>query len=106
MLRNALAPFGVDCQPEGDYVGDKRADIRVAYASLFAIPIEIKGEWHSELWSAVKNQLIPLYTTEKESAGFGVYLVLWFEGKFGQPRKDGKKKPKTPQELEERLQAH
>jgi hypothetical protein len=103
MLRGQLEPLGIDSQPEFDYAGDCRADIRVSYNNQMVVPIEIKGEWHRELWASVRNQLIPQYTKQKETEGFGIYLVLWFGGKEQPPAGDGEKKPVTPAELESRL---
>ena len=50
-------PEGVDAQPEGQYAGDKRADIRVSYDD-FNVPVEVKKSTHRDLWSAARNQLI------------------------------------------------
>ncbi|MEY4316680.1 MAG: hypothetical protein RI902_488 [Pseudomonadota bacterium] len=103
MLRTHLEPLGIDSQPEFDYVCDKRADIRVSYRNSITVPIEIKGEWHSELWTAVQSQLIPQYTKQKETEGFGIYLVLWVGGTEQSPARDGGKRPLTSTELELRL---
>ena len=103
MLRTHLEPLGIDSQPEFDYVSDKRADIRVSYRNSITVPIEIKGEWHSELWTAVQSQLIPQYTKQKETDGFGIYLVLWVGGTEQSPARDGGKRPLTSTELELRL---
>jgi hypothetical protein len=103
MLRGRLEPLGIESQPEYDYINDKRADIRVSYRNTIGVPIEIKGEWHSELWTAVQNQLIPQYTKQNETKGFGVYLVLWVGGSKQPAVRDGGKKPATSSELETRL---
>jgi len=103
MLRTHLEPLGIDSQPEFDYVNDKRADIRVSYRNMIIIPIEIKGEWHTELWTAVQSQLIPQYTKQKETGGFGIYLVLWVGGTEQAASRDGGKRPLTSAELESRL---
>jgi len=103
MLRTHLEPLGIDSQPEFDYVSDKRADIRVSYRNSITVPIEIKGEWHSELWTAVQSQLIPQYTKQKETEGFGIYLVLWVGGTEQSPARDGGKRPLTSTDLELRL---
>lgn len=86
-----------------DYVNDKRADIRVSYRNTIVVPIEIKGEWHSELWTAVQNELISQYTKQNETLGFGIYLVLWVGGTEQPAARDGGKKPATSSELESRL---
>ena len=54
-LRTRL-PTGVDAQPEGQYAGDKRADIRVASGD-FEVTVEIKKNRHRDLWSAARHQL-------------------------------------------------
>lgn len=100
-----LALFGVDCQPEGDYFNDRRADIRVSYRNEFACPIEVKGEWHDSLWTALRSQLIEQYTIDPKAAGHGIYLVLWFGGKKQRGAKDQGSKPRSPEELRARLQA-
>ena len=96
-------PLGIDSQPEFDYASDKRADIRVSYRNSITVPIEIKSEWHSELWTAVQSQLIPQYTKQKETEGFGIYLVLCVGGTEQSPARDGGKRPLTSTELELRL---
>jgi len=106
LLRNHLTQIGIECQPEVDYMNDKRADIRVSYRDQYYLPIEIKGEWHSELWSSAQAQLIPLYTTPKETRGYGVYLVLWVGGIEQTLARDDGKKATTPNELELRLDQH
>lgn len=104
-LKSRLAPFCVDCVPEVDYFNDKRADIRIAYRNDFELPIEIKRESNSSLWTALHKQLIGQYAIAPNTGGRGVYLVLWF-GKDDLPAsRDGGKKPKTPQELRARLEA-
>jgi hypothetical protein len=74
------------------------------------IPIEIKGQWHSELWKGSDTQLDVLYTRDWRAEGHGIYLVLW----FGNQQKTNKKLkspgrlkalPKTADELKEMLVA-
>ena len=43
-------PSGIDCAPEGHLSQDKRADIACTVGGLM-LPIEVKGQWHRELWS-------------------------------------------------------
>ena len=105
MLRGQLEPIGIDSQPEFDYAADKRADIRVSYRNTIVLPIEIKGEWHSELWTAVQSQLIPQYTRLAETEGYGIFLVLWVGGSEQKRARDGGKKPISPSELASRLSA-
>ena len=76
-LQNRLMCLGVEVQPEGRYANDKRADIRVSYPGC-NVPVEIKRSCHRDLWSAARTQLIARYTVDPETAGHGIYLVLWF----------------------------
>lgn len=104
-LREHLKPFGIDCQPEPDYAGDKRADIRLSFRNEFELPIEIKRDDNRELWTALRNQLIGQYTISPRASGFGIYLVLWFGKEDLPPARDGGKKPTSPEELQARLEA-
>ncbi len=105
LLVKRLDRFNVDCQREGYYANSKRADIRLSYHNEFALPIEIKCDDHPKLWTAMRTQLIEQYASAAEASGHGIYLVLWF-GKGGLPAAiDGKKKPVSPEELRDRLEA-
>ena len=73
-----LLPSDVDAQPEGQYANDRRSDIRVAHASAFHVPVEIKKNGHPDLWSGMHDQLIEGYASDPETGGFGIYLVFWF----------------------------
>ena len=96
-------PDGCDAQPEGQYASNRRSDIRVA-SGQWNIPIEIKKNSHRDVWRAVRNQLLPRYTTDPETEGLGIYLVLWFGPQLtavGEGRR-----PATPGELRDRLMAN
>lgn len=101
-LRSRLAPLGVDCQPEVDYANDKRADIRISYRNEFELPIEIKRDSNPSLWTRLREQLIDQYTIAPKAHGYGIYLVLWFGGL--PCARDGGKKPRSPDELRQRLE--
>lgn len=104
-LRLHLAPLGVDCQPEGDYANDKRADLRLSYRDEFELPMEIKRDDNATLWSALHKQLMGQYTIAPKASGYGIYLVLWFGLSTQASVKDGGKKPTSPTELQSRLEA-
>ena len=104
-LRDRLRKLGVDAQPEGHYADDKRADIRVSYVApnlSTAIPIEIKRDSHPELWQAMSDQLVDLYTRDPESKGHGVYLAFWF-GDERMPAPPKGDRPTTAAEFETQL---
>ncbi len=104
-LRARLDSLGIDCQPEGDYANDKRADLRLSYQTRFELPIEIKRDSNDSLWRALRDQLIVQYAIAPRAFDHGIYLVLWFGGD-GMPRAtDGGKKPRSPEELRTRLEA-
>lgn len=103
-LKKHLNPLGVAAEPEGRYADEKRADIKVI-AARYHFPIEIKCEWHPQLWKAVREQLIAKYGRETSSDGYGIYLVFWFGGQRMPVAGDGGTKPKTPKELQQRLAA-
>lgn len=101
-----LLPDDVDAQPEGQYAGDRRGDIRVSYDAAFHVPIEVKKSSHPKLWSAIDDQLISYYTSDPKTGGFGIYLVFWFgpDPEFIQVSPDGSR-PEDPDKLKEQLQA-
>ncbi len=105
ILKTHLESFGIDCLPEVDHVNDKRADIRLSYRNEFELPIEIKRDDNRYLWTALRSQLIELYTTSPKAAGHGIYLVLWFGNNDLPAVRDGGKKPTSPETLQSRLEA-
>lgn len=76
-LQERVVRLGIDAQPEGVYANDKRADIRVNFGG-FNVPVEIKRSCHSDVWTAIKEQLIAKYTCSPGASGYGIYLVFWF----------------------------
>lgn len=104
-LQDRLRRLGIEAVPEGHYTNDKRADIRVSYTtakSSMAIPIEIKRDSHPDLWKAISDQLINLYTRDPESKGRGIFLALWFGG-MSMPAPPDSAKPTSATELEKHL---
>ena len=98
-----LLPKEADAQPEGQYVNDKRSDIRVDVAcGGFQVPVEIKKDGNPTLWSALRNQLIERYTRDPATHGYGVYLVFWFGGEHT-PLASAGTRPVSAAELRERL---
>lgn len=105
MLRPLLAPLGLRVEPEGHMVSDKRADICL-FANDMKLVLELKRDYHTELWTAIERQLDRFYTRDPESQGFGVYGVFWFGEQ--RPKKiptppNGLQCPDSPEGLEEVL---
>lgn len=82
---------------------DKETDILVRANAQLEIPIEVKGQWHRNLWTAADEQLDRYYVINWP-AEQGIYAVLWFDPKIRMRRSPDKKpKPTTPEELKSRL---
>jgi hypothetical protein len=88
--------------PEAHTADDKRVDIVARAHERLILPIEIKGQWHPELWTAADKQLDHLYLNDWR-AERGIYLVLWFGKEDVRLPPDGRPKPITAQELREAL---
>jgi hypothetical protein len=89
--------------PETHVADDKRVDIVVRAQERLILPIEIKGQWHAELWTAADKQLDHLYVNDWR-AERGIYLVLWFGGSTPLPSPpDGSPKPATAAGLQKAL---
>lgn len=71
-----LERYNVRAHTEGTMPNSKRCDLLNTHG-LMNLPIEIKGQWHDEVWTAAAEQL-QNYTREYHSDGRGIYLVLWF----------------------------
>lgn len=66
---------------EGYMKNDNRCDIvfsKLINGRRKILPVEVKGQWHPELYSAFDTQLNRLYTIHPDAEGQGIYLVLWF----------------------------
>lgn len=84
---------------------DREGDISCSVGAI-RIPIEVKGQWHPDLWKAAVAQLGEQQAVDHLAEGWGVYLVLWFglqgSKKLQKPPKDVAV-PQTAAELESAL---
>ena len=104
ILKMLDRPFGIQAAPEGHLADDKRCDIAFTLGDLF-VPIEIKGQWHADLWTAADRQLDRLYTNDWR-AERGIYLVIWFGRASAKPPTStprGVAPPQTAEELGDAL---
>jgi hypothetical protein len=108
LLRGVL-PFSIDINPERTGPSHTRADMAFTLGRLH-LPVEAKGQWHKDLWSAAQAQLDVNYTRDWRAEGAGIYLVFWFGPNApsrcklkGPPR--GQRRPETPQALQAALAA-
>lgn len=76
-LKLKLQAYGFRLETERDMPDDKRADMVCSHANLH-LPIEVKGQWHKDLWTAMNDQLGKLYLKEHLSQRKGIYLIFWF----------------------------
>lgn len=77
LLRQRLAPFEVAVEPEGHLARDKRADIAMLRPGIKVV-IELKRDYHAEVWRAIEQQLDRFYTRDPDARGYGIFGVFWF----------------------------
>ena len=98
-------PDSIRFEPEMHMPGQKRADI-AAIRDLIGLPVEIKCQWHKELWNAATEQLDAKYARDWRAQGRGVYIVIWFGCAPGiqlRAHPDGVDRPNTPETLRQML---
>ena len=100
-LRHQL-PERVRAEAEARHAGGTRADLQVSFGD-FAVPIETKMSSSRDLWTGVTAQLIPRYTRDPRSDGYGIYVVFWHGPDHARRPSPEGKPPRTPAELEDRL---
>lgn len=101
-LEPLLAKFDVQIELEAHQAKDKRADMKISFISggkTFHLPVEIKRDYHKDLWRAIHNQLIPFYTIAPETEGRGLFLVIWFNHKKLPTHPQGLPPPKSAEQL-------
>lgn len=89
-------------EPEGHVADNREVDVVVHASGRLLLPIEIKGEWNDEIWTAADTQLDRLYVNDWR-AERGIYLVLWFGGRDLMRAPGSKSKPVTPEALRAEL---
>ncbi len=98
---------GVTYEPEAHVANDKEVDITCAVGTL-RLPIEVKGQWHKEVWAAADQQLDQLYASDWRAEGYGIYLVLWFGEQTSSNKAiaspgRGIERPVSPEQMKEML---
>ena len=100
-LRHQL-PERVRVEPEVRHAGGKRADLQISFRD-FAVSVETKKSSSRDLWTGVTAQLIPRYTRDPRSDGYGIYVVFWHGAKDAKRPSPRGKPPRTADELQDRL---
>jgi hypothetical protein len=101
LLKPHLRSLDISLQPEMHMALDKRADIGAVYAGRMKILIEVKRNYHPDVWTAAENQLQKLYTPDPDSDGYGIFLVFWFGGKYSSTMPLHPKKSSRPGSAEQ-----
>lgn len=105
LLKPYVEPYQFRLDTEKDMPDDKRADL-VCNSSEIQLPIEVKGQWHDDLWTAMNDQLGDLYLKEYQSQGQGIYLIFYFGQNSTKNLKSNKNyQPQNASELQEYLTA-
>ena len=91
-----------------DAIGALQKRIRGSDTDMYQIklPVEIKGQWHREVWNAAVDQLDTKYTSDWQAEGRGAYIVLWFgevPGRLLPRHPDGLPRPGSSEELQRML---
>lgn len=100
--------YGVSRTTEADMPQSKRADLAFA-RGLKLLPMEVKGQWHPEVWDAVNSQLTSQYLIDWRSEGRGIYCVLWFgdvpsaTGRRLKPPPPGVASPLSPEQMRQAI---
>ena len=55
----------------------RRSDGAFTFGKLL-VPLECKGQWHKEVWTAASSQLENYYSIHHQAAEKGIYVVFWF----------------------------
>ncbi len=81
LLKGQMKALNLHVEIERHMKDSNRCDMTVA--SLIdgqrrLLMIEVKGQWHRELFTAASTQLDHRYASHPEAEKQGIYLVLWF----------------------------
>ncbi len=80
-LQARLESLEVTVEIEDEMADQKRCDITLQKnieGRTVLLVVEVKGQWHDELYTAAAEQLEKRYMNHPNAEDQGVYLVLWF----------------------------
>jgi len=106
-IDRVLPDYKIGRIPQRDMAKGKRADITYVIDGG-ELPVECKGQWNRDLWTAIDEQLDALYVSNWRSHDRGLYLVYWFGPTVPTERRlcsppHGVPTPASAQELREAL---
>lgn len=101
-------PFNIQTPPEVAMPQGNRSDGAFAFGDIF-VPLECKGQWHKDVWTAAATQLDRFYSIEHKAAKKGIYVVFWFganapAGKRLKLPPNSAPKPESPHDMQLALQ--
>ncbi|WP_138935337.1 NACHT domain-containing protein [Roseovarius arcticus] len=102
-LEQPLENYGVRVHKEGAMANETRVDLLLT-CDDFDLPVEIKRQWHANVWSAASEQL-EAYSENYRTDGTGVYLVIWHGPVVGKtiPKPSVGERPNDAEEMLEAL---
>lgn len=110
-LVGQLNPMGISVDPEHQHGGQNQSDIVLRVQTTghdnMLLPLEVKGDWNKDLWTAPYEQLAKQYASDPLCHGRGIYLVLWlgaYRGDARRPKQHPNYPTATAAELRARLQ--
>ena len=102
-------PYGIQISPEVSMPQGRRSDGAFSLGQI-AVPLEVKGQWHKDVWSAAGSQLERFYVVEHKANLRGIYVALWFgpdvvPGKRLKLPPAGIDRPRTPEAMRSALES-
>ncbi len=76
-----LEPQNISITPEHQLKGAKRSDFtatKMIGGKRRLLVTEVKGQWHSELYTAASAQLYERYSIHPDAEQQGIFLIIWF----------------------------
>lgn len=80
-LNLRLEPQDISVTPEHQLKGAKRSDFtatKMIGGKRRLLVTEVKGQWHSELYTAASAQLHDRYSIHPDAEQQGIFLAIWF----------------------------
>ena len=102
-LEERMESYNVRVHKEGAMADNTRVDLLLSCGN-FDLPVEIKRQWHPDIWTAAHEQL-ERYTENYRTDGTGIYLVIWHGPVKGKtiPKPPIGKRPKSADEMRQAL---
>ena len=102
-------PYHIQSSAEFNMPQGRRSDVAFSFGQI-EIPLETKGQWHRNVWTAASTQLDRYYCKTYKSASKGIYVVFWFgqyvpANKKLRPPPNGGQRPESPEDMRVALQA-